>query len=50
MAEIREFAASPTSEANGSPDGLMDVPQVADCMSVSKTSTTSPSSGRRFPP
>ena len=49
-AEMRGSAASSTSEANDLPDGLMDVPQVADCMSVSKTSTTSPSSGRRFPP
>ena len=37
-AEIRRSAASSTSEANDLPDGLMDVPQVADYLRVSKTS------------
>lgn len=37
-AEMRGSAASSTSEANDLPDGLMDVPQVADYLHVSKTS------------
>ncbi|WP_406716832.1 helix-turn-helix domain-containing protein [Trueperella pyogenes] len=37
-AEIRESAASLTSELNELPDGLMDVPQVADYLRVSRTS------------
>lgn len=37
-AEIRGSAASSTSEANDLPDGLMDVPQVANYLRVSKTS------------
>ncbi len=37
-AGIRESAASSTSEVNDLPDGLMDVPQVADYSRVSKTS------------
>ena len=37
-AEIRGSAASSTSEANDLPDGLMDVPQVAEYLRVSKTS------------
>ena len=49
-AEIRGSAASSTSEANDLPDGLMDVPQVAEYLRVSKTSVTSSSSSRRFPP
>lgn len=49
-AEIRGSAASSTSEANGLPDGLMDVSQVTDYPRVSKTSVTSSSSGRRSPP
>ena len=36
-AEIRGSAASSTSEVNGLPDGLMDVPQVAEYLRVSKT-------------
>lgn len=37
-AEKRRAAASSTSEANDLPDGLMDVPQVAKYLRVSKTS------------
>ena len=37
-AKIRGSAASSTSEANDLPDGLMDVPQVAEYLRVSKTS------------
>lgn len=37
-AGIRGPAASSTSEVNDLPDGLMDVPQVADYSRVSKTS------------
>ncbi|AJC69274.1 DNA-binding protein [Trueperella pyogenes TP8] len=37
-AEIRGSAASSTSEASDLADGLMDVPQVADYLRVSKTS------------
>ena len=37
-AEKRESAASSTSEANDLPDGLMDVPQVAEYLRVSKKS------------
>ncbi len=37
-AEIRGSAASSTSETYDLPDGLMDVPQVADYLHVSKTS------------
>lgn len=37
-AEIRGSAASSTSEANDLPDGLMDVPQVAEYLRVSKKS------------
>lgn len=37
-AGIRESAASSTSETHNLPDGLMDVPQVADYSRVSKTS------------
>lgn len=36
--EIRGSAASSTSETYDLPDGLMDVPQVAECLRVSKTS------------
>lgn len=49
-AEIRGSAASSTSETYDLPDGLMDVPQVAEYLRVSKTSVTSSSSGRRCPP
>ena len=37
-AEIRGSAASSTSETYDLPDGLMDVPQVAEYLRVSKTS------------
>ncbi|MDU6745316.1 MAG: helix-turn-helix domain-containing protein [Actinomyces sp.] len=37
-AEIRESAASSTSETYDLPDGFMDVPQVAEYLRVSKTS------------
>lgn len=36
-AEIRGPAAPSASEASDLPDGLMDVPQGADCLRVSKT-------------
>lgn len=37
-AEIRESAASSASETNDLPNGLVDVPQVAEYLRVSKTS------------
>ena len=37
-AEMRGSAAAPASEANDLPDALMDVPQVAGCLRIPKTS------------
>ncbi len=37
-AKIREPAAAPSFEADDLPDGLMDVPQAADHLRISKTS------------
>lgn len=41
-AEIRGSVASSTSETYDLPDGLMDVPQVADYLRVSKASACKP--------
>ena len=47
--EIRGFAASSASESNDLPDGLMDVPQIADYPNVSKTSVYKLTERQEFP-
>lgn len=48
-AEIQEFAVSSTSEANGPPDGLMDVPQVAEYLHASEASVYKPIERQKIP-
>lgn len=48
-AEIRGSATSPTSEASDLPDGLMDVPQVADYLRVSKASVCKLTERQKIP-
>lgn len=48
-AEIRESVASSTSETYDLPDGLMDVPQVAEYLRVSKTSACKPIERKKIP-